>query len=73
MTVHCGPCENTDLLIFDVGEDGVLAILLAEAEVEDAGNLEDLSGDEGPCTAPTDNLPAVKAVHVLIIVSHHTN
>lgn len=39
---------NTDLLMLDADDDGLLPILLAAAEAEDAGNLEDLSGDEGP-------------------------
>lgn len=36
------------LLMFDADEDGLLPILLAAAEAEDAGNLEDLRGEERP-------------------------
>ena len=39
---------HTDLLMLDAVDDGLLAILLAAAEAEDAGNLEDLRGEEGP-------------------------
>lgn len=47
--------------MLDADEDGLLAILLAAAEAEDAGNLEDLRGEEGPCPAPIDNLITVKS------------
>lgn len=36
------------LLMLDAVDDGFLPILLAAAEAEDAGNLEDLRGEEGP-------------------------
>lgn len=40
--------ESTDLLMLEAVDDGLLPILLAAAEAEDAGNLEDLRGEEGP-------------------------
>lgn len=36
--------------------EGLLEILLAAAEAEDAGNLVALMGDEGLSPAPADNL-----------------
>lgn len=47
---------DADLLMLDADEDGLLAILLAAAEAEDAGNLEDLRGEEGPCPPPVEDL-----------------
>lgn len=34
--------------MLDVDDDVLLPILLAAAEAEDAGNLEDLRGEAGP-------------------------
>lgn len=53
-------CEYTDLLILDADVDGLLAILLAAAEAEDAENLVDLMGEEGPCPTPMDSLSKEK-------------
>lgn len=46
----------TNLLMLEANDDGLLPILLAAAEEEDAGNLEVLRGEEGPWPTPIDNL-----------------
>lgn len=51
-----GVCNDTDLFMLDADDDRLLPILLAAAEAEDAGNLEDLRWEEEPCPAPKDNL-----------------
>lgn len=53
-------CGYTDLLILDADVEGLLAILLAAAEAEDAENLVDLRGEEGPCPRPMDSLSIEK-------------
>lgn len=47
---------DTDLLMLEADDDGLLPILLAAAEEEDAGNFEVLRGEEGPWPIPIDNL-----------------